>query len=166
MGKRGPKPAPTSLKIARGNPSKENLDDRVKREPRPPTDGIEPPAWVTGVALEKWHDVLPRLQAMKCVSAADIETLARYCVLHEQWVKYLDQMRRGLDVLVMRDSDGKVKYMQSSPAATMFLKLGQQMLRIEQEFGLTPSSRSGISVDNGETADSIRAFNSEALDAG
>lgn len=165
MGKRGPKPAPTAIKIARGNPSKENLDDRVKREPRPAEGDIVPPDWVTGVALEKWDDVVPKLQAMKVMSTSDIDTIARYCVLHEQWAKYLDQMRRGLDVLVLRDSDGKVKYMQSSPAATMFLKIGQQMLRIEQEFGLTPSSRTGISVDNGETADSIRAFNA-SLDAG
>ena len=62
----------------------------------------------------------------------------------EQWCKYLEQCRRGLDVLVLKDDNGKVKYMQTSPAASQLNKLAQSMLRIEQEFGMTPSARTGI----------------------
>ena len=143
MGKRGPRPEPTILKIAKGNPGKRALN---KSEPKPPADAIQPPDWVSGRSLEKWQEVVPKLVGMGVMTNADIDTIARYCTMYEQFVKYLDQVRRGLDVLVIRDDSGKVKYMQSTPAATMMTKLAASMLRIEQEFGLTPSSRSGIAT--------------------
>jgi phage terminase small subunit len=48
--------------------------------------------------------------------------------------------------------------MQSTPAATMFVKLAQSMLRIEQEYGLTPSARAGMEVNRGEIKDTLQAF--------
>ena len=141
MGKRGPKPQPTKLRLLRGNPGKRQIN---KSEPIPPSDDIAPPDWVSGVARSKWDEVVPKLIGMGVMTNADVDTIARYCTMHEQFVKYLDQVRRGLDVLVIRDDKGKVKYMQSTPAATMMTKLAASMLRIEQEFGLTPSARSGI----------------------
>ena len=157
MGKRGPRPQPSSIRIARGNPSKRPLNER---EPVPESGAIDPPEWVVGVSRAKWDEVVPKLQAMRVITPADVEAIARYCTMYEQWVKYLEQMRRGLDVLVLRDKDGKVRYMQSSPAATMFVKLAASMLRIEQEYGLTPSARTGITTSNGETDEdrALRAF--------
>jgi P27 family predicted phage terminase small subunit len=148
MGKRGPRKQPTRLRIARGDPSKEG---EHAGEPMPPIGNLTPPSYVIGKSREKWDELIPILVSMKVMTQADLETLARYCVVWEQWCRYLDQMRRGLDVLVIRDKDGKVKYMQSAPAATMFVKLGQTLLRIEQEFGLTPSARASMEVSYGET---------------
>ena len=150
MGKRGPRPEPTIIKMAKVNPGKRPLN---KSEPKPPSDDINPPSWVTGVSLEKWEEVVPKLVGMGVMTNADIDTIARYCTMHEQFVKYLEQVRRGLDVLVIRDEKGKVKYMQSTPAATMMTKLAASMLRIEQEFGLTPSSRTGIVASKPEEKD-------------
>ena len=141
MGKRGPRPEPTIIKMAKGNPGKRPLN---KNEPKPAADAIQPPEWVTGKSLDKWNEVVPKLIGMGVMTNADIDTIARYCTMYEQYVKYLEQVRRGLDVLVIRDDAGKVKYMQSTPAATMLTKLAASMLRIEQEFGLTPSARTGI----------------------
>ena len=134
--------------MAKGNPGKRRLN---KQEPKPESDGIEPPNWVTGISREKWDNVVPKLIGMGVMTNADVDTIARYCTMHEQFVKYLDQCRRGLDVLVIRDDKGKVKYMQSTPAATMLNKLATSMLRIEQEFGLTPSARTGIVATKQET---------------
>ena len=155
MGKRGPRPEPTILKIAKGNPGKRRLN---QSEPKPAADAIQPPDWVTGKSLEKWQEVVPKLLGMGVMTNADIDTIARYCTMHEQYVKYLDQVRRGLDVLVIRDDAGKVKYMQSTPAATMMTKLAASMLRIEQEFGLTPSARSGLSASKTQEQDELSAF--------
>ena len=152
MGKRGPRPEPTILKLAKGNPGKRRLNES---EPKPAADAIQPPDWVTGKSLEKWQEVVPKLVGMGVMTNADIDTIARYCTMYEQFVKYLDQVRRGLDVLVIRDDSGKVKYMQSTPAATMLTKLAASMLRIEQEFGLTPSARSGISASQEKPRDDL-----------
>ena len=155
MGKRGPRPEPTIIKMAKGNPGKRPLN---KSEPKPPSDDITPPDWVTGVARSKWDQVVPKLIGMGVMTNADIDTIARYCTMHEQYVKYLEQVRRGLDVLVIRDDKGKVKYMQSTPAATMMTKLAASMLRIEQEFGLTPSARTGIATTQSKPQDDLEAF--------
>ena len=152
MGKRGPRPEPTIIKMAKGNPGKRPLN---KSEPKPPSDDITPPDWVTGVARSKWDEVVPKLVGMGVMTNADVDTIARYCTMHEQFVKYLEQVRRGLDVLVIRDEKGKVKYMQSTPAATMLMKLAASMLRIEQEFGLTPSARSGIGATQEKPKDDL-----------
>jgi P27 family predicted phage terminase small subunit len=143
------------LKIAKGNPGKRPLNTN---EPQPPSSNITPPSWVTDKALDKWHEVVPLLVSMGVMTDADIEAIARYCAMHEQYLKYLDQVRRGLDVLVMRDDAGRVKYMQSTPAATMMMKLAASMLRIEQEFGLTPSARSGIASSKSANADDLERF--------
>jgi len=138
--------------MAKGNPGKRRLN---KNEPKPAADAITPPDWVCGKSLEKWQEVVPKLVGMGVMTNADIDTIARYCTMYEQFVKYLDQVRRGLDVLVIRDDSGKVKYMQSTPAATMLTKLAASMLRIEQEFGLTPSARSGISAAQEKPRDDL-----------
>ena len=148
MGKRGPRPEPTVLKMAKGNPGKRKPNPR---EPKPTTEGITPPDYLAGPSLEKWNELRPQLEEMGVLTVADVETLARYCTMYEQWRKYLEQVRRGLDVLVIRDESGKVKYMQSTPAAVRLDKLAVSMLRIEQEFGLTPSARSSINAN--ETKD-------------
>lgn len=141
MGKRGPRPEPTVLKIAKGNPGCRALN---KREAKPSRNAIEPPEYLSGKSLEKWNHLEPILNPCGLLTQADVETLGRYCTMWEQWVKYLEQCRRGLDVLVLKDDKGKVKYMQTSPAASQLNKLAQSLLRIEQEFGMTPSARTGI----------------------
>lgn len=155
MGRRGPKPEPTIIKLAKGNPGKRRIN---KAEPKPSTDGIEPPEYLAGKSLEKWHAIIPQLRDMGVMTVSDVETIARYCTMWEQWLKYLDQCRRGLDVLVIRDESGKVKYMQSTPAATMQQKLATSMLRIEQEFGLTPSARTGIVAKKDEEDDPLAKY--------
>lgn len=151
MGKRGPRKQPTKLRLLRGDPRKEG---KKPNEPQPTTANVVPPDWLSGVALEKWHQIAPMMESMGVLTDADVDALARYCAMHEQFLKYLDQVRRGLDVLVIRDEAGKVKYMQVAPAATLLSKTAAAMLRLEQEFGLTPSSRSGIEVMNGSAKDS------------
>jgi P27 family predicted phage terminase small subunit len=159
MGKRGPRKQPTAVRLLKGDRSKQG---RRPQEPIPPAGELTPPEYIVGKAREKWEEVLPKLVAMRVMTPADLETLGRYCAVWEQWAKCLDQMRRGLDVLVIRDKDGKVKYMQSAPAATMFVKLGQSLLRMEQEFGLTPSARASMEVTNitqeSDKAARFRAF--------
>jgi P27 family predicted phage terminase small subunit len=110
------------------------------------------------VSLEKWHEVVKKLVDMSLMTNADIDTVARYCVMYERYHKYLDQVRRGLDVLVMREESGRVRYMQITPAATMLAKLDEQMLRVEREFGFTPASRSEIQTSPKVPNDPLAAF--------
>ena len=156
MGKRGPKPQPTVLKLARGNPGCRKLNDA---EPKPKAEKIEPPKYLVGESLRCWKAITPGLIATGVMTEADVPTLARYCTMHEQWLRYLAEVRAGNDILVILNDDGSVKYQQSSPAATMQQKLATSMLRIEQEFGLTPSARTGIVAQkNDQEEDPLARF--------
>ena len=87
--------------------------------------------------------MLPSLVATGVMTNADVDTLARYCTMHEMWLKCLESTRKT-DKFMVRDKSGQVVNVKSLPDAVMLTKLAASMLRIEQEFGLTPSARSGI----------------------
>lgn len=157
MGKRGPPPEPSILRYIRGNPSKTPLNTG---EPTPDLlpAGAQPPVWLEGVALEKWNEVVPVLTAMRVMTVADRETIARYCALWEQWKKNYDIVKRGADVIIGRDAAGEVKYMQVTPYASQMTKIATLLLRIEQEFGLTPSSRSQVTIHGSRDDDPLATF--------
>jgi P27 family predicted phage terminase small subunit len=142
MGKRGVKPQPTVLKLLKGNPGKRPLN---QLEPQPARDAILPPAYLVGPSLDKWNEVLPGLLATGVVTNADVETLARYCTMYEQFLFCLAEIRAGRDQIELKHPEtGELLNIKSTPSGLNSHKLAASMLRIEQEFGLTPSARSGI----------------------
>ena len=78
MGKRGPRPMPTHLRLLRGNPSKEPLN---KNEPQPTIDPEIPdvPEFLTGYAADEWCRVSEELYRLKLLTSVDTHTLAAYC---------------------------------------------------------------------------------------
>lgn len=155
MGKRGPRKQPTALRILRGNPSKERLDTG---EPQPPADQIAPPDFCTGEAADKFRALAPQLHALGVLTNVDLDALGRYCVLHVEWKKHLAICQRGGDVLIGRDESGRVKYTQVGPSATLVNKYGAQLLRLAQEFGLTPSSRASMTTTAAGSGDPLSAW--------
>jgi hypothetical protein len=51
MGRRGPRPEPSSLKLLKGNPGKRPLNER---EPKPPAGAPEAPAHLDEEARREW----------------------------------------------------------------------------------------------------------------
>ena len=142
MGKRGPPKQPTVLRLLRGNLSKRKINER---EPKPDADQIVPPEYLAGASLAKWNQVLPGLIATGVITNADVETLARYCTMHEQFLFCLKEIRAGRDQIEIKDpKTGEIVNIKSTPAAVNIFKLSAQMLQVEQHFGMTPSARSGI----------------------
>lgn len=162
MGRRGPRAEPSVIRLARGNPGKRAVRST---EPRPAAGTVSPPEWLTGVSLEKWHELVPLLSDMRVLTPADVGALARYCLFHEQMLKYADMCRRGLDISIGRDDQGRVKYLQVGPAATLLHKASSEMLRLEQEFGLTPSARSGIDAGPSPEEDLLSSFRARKAQA-
>ena len=155
MGKRGPPKQPTVLRLLRGNLSKRKINER---EPKPDADQIVPPEYLAGASLAKWNQVLPGLIATGVITNADVETLARYCTMYEAWLQCLRQVRRAGDWFAVYDKTGKMVNAKSTPSALMVVKLAASMLRIEQEFGLTPSARSGIVGTQAKQRDDMQDF--------
>lgn len=142
MGKRGPPPTPTKLKILRGNPRGKPIN---KSEPKPEGDDGFPDAMLSGDALAKWKETVPVLQGMGLWSRADRGAWVRYCVLYETFVRNKRLVDQHGDVMQMTTQNG-TPYLQVSPYSTQMFAAAKEMLRIEQQYGLTPSSRSQVTA--------------------
>jgi P27 family predicted phage terminase small subunit len=153
MGRRGPRPKPTALKIARNT-----RRDRVNaHEPQPPSDAVAPPDYLTPEEVEKFQQLAAQLLSLGLLTNIDVDSLSRYVGHWSAWKKHKAICDRGGDIIVIRDEAGKVRYAQVGPSATLTNKHSAAMDRLAQQFGMTPSSRSGIATGQ-VPADPIEAF--------
>ena len=165
MGKRGPAPEPSILKYIRGNPSKETLNTAEPTPELVPQD-FPPPKTLDGKAVEVWNDTVPKLAKMRVLTEADVPTLTRYCIESALYLASYEKVKTHGEEYTHLEldpnrTDGRlrIKYTQVAPWATQMHRHHAAMLRIEQEFGMTPSSRSQVSTTNGSAeSDQIAAF--------
>ncbi len=142
MGRRGPAPTPTPVLKLRGSTLVTNR--REQREAKGPSGKPSCPAWLDEDAKAAWKQLVPLLQSMNVLTRIDGNALARYCRLWSRWRKaeaFLDQ--HG-EMYPLKHENGQVKYMQPWPQVAIASKLAQQLTRLEQEFGMTPASRTRI----------------------
>ena len=154
MGRRGPRPTPTTLKLLRGNPSKENLKARQAVEPKPADATLDAPELLAGQALAMWNRRAPQLLGLGVFSIVDRETLARYCLLYDLFLETYIQVKA--DGATSSSAAGTKK---SNPDVAALRGYAADLLAIEREFGMTPSSRSSLSVSNAQKeADPLDEF--------
>lgn len=144
MGRRGPRPQPTELKILRGNPGHRALN---KAEPQPPVDGVVMPSHLGEVAASKWSELLPLLQAVRVMTRADIEALARYCDTYEWWLATRAKLKAEGDTYPILNDKGDVKYIAQRPEVSIANKLATQLRQLESDFGLSPAARTSLKVE-------------------
>ncbi|MEK6676576.1 MAG: phage terminase small subunit P27 family [Planctomycetota bacterium] len=142
MGRRGPKPTPTSLLKLRG--SKLVTANREAAEVNGPDGTPDRPKWLDLDAKAKWDQLVPRLQMMRVLTLIDEDALARYCRLWSRWRKAEEFIERKGDMYPLRDDKANLKCFVQWPQVAIAHKLAQQLTRLEQEFGMTPSARTRI----------------------
>lgn len=138
MGRRGPVPKPTALKILHGEnrPSHLNLNEPVPR--------AAPPVCPDDVTLEVravWERVVSELDAMNLARAADTDALRCYCeavVTHRRASELV-----GKSALLLRGQKGNLV---RNPIIAIQRDAAILVRTFAAEFGLTPSSRSRIEV--------------------
>ena len=141
MGKRGPPPTPTAIKIARGT-----VRSRGKAEPKPPAAGIVMPPHLGEVAQAKWAELLPLLEGVRVMTDADVEALARYCDTYEWWLATRAILKKDGCTYPILNDGGEIKYIAQRPEVSIAHKLATQLRQLEQDFGLNPSARSSLTV--------------------
>lgn len=109
------------------------------RVPPPELVAIDP---IAAGAWQKVHDQLSGIPGL--LTAIDENALARYCIIYSQWVRATEFMRRHGETYPIKDSDGKVKCFAPFPQVTIEKSARSDLLRLEREFGLTPSARAGL----------------------
>ena len=171
MTKPGPRPMPSRLKIITGNPGKRPLNED---EPQPDAlDDFSPPDHIENdeLAVRKWDEAAQVLCDMQVMTIADRETLARYCLVWSHWMQMREKCRQlGREIMHYEAdpnrTDGRlrIKWAQPAPWAVDEKAARKDLLQLEREFGLTPSSRSQVTIHSNKADDPFEAFLAERGD--
>lgn len=131
-------PKPTALKLVQGNPGKRALN---KREPKPEL-GIPPcPKHLDPGARKEWRRLVKELSKINMLTKVDGGALAAYCQTWSRWVAAEEEIQKsGLTVKGCLGNDI------ISPWVRIANESIKQIKSLSLEFGLTPSSRSRISL--------------------
>jgi P27 family predicted phage terminase small subunit len=152
---RGPAPTPDAVLRARGS----RRAGRPDETPSPPPGRTDPPSWLSEEAREVWTELSSVLEEMGVLTVADRHALARYCRLHVRWRRAEDFIDKHGPAHPLKDGNGNVKCLMPFPQVSEAAKLAVILTRMEQEFGLTPSSRTRVKVDpKFRLSPSARAF--------
>lgn len=144
MGKRGTKPTPTKILAMRGS----WRANRRPQEPTPPSASPRAPAWLDAEGKKVWRTWWKRLEACGILTQADEVAFARYCQTLARWIKMELFLQKNGEVYPLRDVTGRVTGMAIFPQVGLYLRLGDQLQRLEASFGLTPASRATLSVSS------------------
>ncbi|MCP4249376.1 MAG: phage terminase small subunit P27 family [bacterium] len=119
---------------------------REESEVHGPEGQPDRPDWLDADAQAAWEELVPMLESMGVLSRIDGHALSRYCRLWSRWRKAEEFLDQKGDMYPLKDESGQVKYFQQWPQVSIAAKLAQQLTRLEQEFGMTPSARARIQI--------------------
>ena len=145
MGLRGPAPESTETLRLRGSWRAKTATVAVL----PPGGKPRRPVWVKGPAKSIWDSVV----GLDQVSRADRLVLGRYAVLVTRWQAAEDHVAEHGQTHMVGD------VVKIHPTAKLAGQLADRLLRLEQQLGLTPSSRQRIRQPaKNKTADTKARF--------
>jgi P27 family predicted phage terminase small subunit len=130
MGRRGPQPQPTALKLERGNPGHRPLN---QDEPQLAAPASKVPVGLKGRAKAEWSRLVDELISKGVLTVGDMHAFEEYCTLVGEVDSYEKLIRK-----VGRETAHRLGY------ANYLLKLRTQLRQQAAHLGLTPSSRSGV----------------------
>ena len=119
---------------------------RDSTEPKPDPTRPRCPTWLDDEAKLAWKHLVPQLERMGVLTRIDGNALTRYCQLWARWKKAELFVQKHGDVYPLKDESGRTKCLMPFPQVASANKLAAQLTRLEQEFGMTPSARTRISV--------------------
>lgn len=137
MGKRGPAPKATVLRLLDGNPGKRPLP---KNEPVPSGEIGDPPDHLAAEAQAKWREIVASA-APGLLTLIDRSALEAFCTawaLHRQATLELQEKGGGP---VIEDPKGRAM---RNPWVMVLNQQAQIMAQYSSKFGLTPGDRVGL----------------------
>lgn len=147
MGKRGPAPKPTGLKVLNGNPGKRPINES-EPQPTKPVEAPKPPSFLSTYAKKEWKRIVPVLMKVNLLTEADYSALAAYCQCYDRWVSAEKAIRAHA-----KANNGKYTfetesgYVQQIPEIGISNQAMKEMRNFAKEFGLTPSSRTNLHIE-------------------
>lgn len=142
MGKRGPRPEPLSVRIAKGT-------ERKRPRPEEPVEVVgemPKPEWLGPIASAKWEEMIAVLAGRNTVSPAYVDFLALYCQAHEDYHHACETIDREGE-FVHSEKGGVYQH----PAVGMKHKAIERIAKFGREFGFSPTSIRDIQVTAAES---------------
>ncbi|MBN1807196.1 MAG: phage terminase small subunit P27 family [Sedimentisphaerales bacterium] len=158
MAKRGRSRKPTKRLKLHGTYRE---DRRYVDEPTPEVGIPRRPKFLTGEARKEWERIAPLLAKMKCLTEWDRSLLTAYCF---EWGLYVQLCRKVKfkDLTMDTINSNKIQ----NPLLTARNRALKNFKEIATEFGLTPSSRTRLSVSKADDENPFRAFMDRNRNAG
>jgi P27 family predicted phage terminase small subunit len=155
----GRRPIPTRLKILRGNPGHRPLN---LGEPKPRELSKVPPAprFLSDTARAEWRRRAREFVGLRMLTSADLGALAALCEAYGRFADATAEFERlGRPFTITTDKGFQVKH----PLLAIIDAAEKTLRAFSLEFGVTPASRSKISLpplrdpnfDDGFNADPI-----------
>ena len=139
---RGAKPKPTALKKLQGNPGKRPLN---KKEPQPRIVSLlDPPGWLGQHGKEEWVRVVRDLPK-GMVTVLDRAVLENYCAAYDEWRTCLTMIKKYGRT---QENNGR-RF--NSPYVSQCQRARLDLNRFAAELGFTPSARSRVRSEHGES---------------
>lgn len=139
MSHTGRRPKPTALKLADDTFRADRHGD-PSTEVKPPEGEVVRPDGMTEAAIEIWNEITPILNEMGVFTIADRRTIVRYCNL---------AARSDVIEAYLQEHGGTVQSLygpKAAPEVAEGRSLCTELLKIEREFGLTPSARTSLHI--------------------
>ena len=148
MGRRGPAPQPTVLRMMRGNPGHRPVN---QDEPKPPA--VKPdsglaqcPKWLTGEARNLWKRIAPDAIASGLLTVVDLPAFEALCLSYARWRELERLTGKNLDLAIAKGYRSQA------------VKERQLMMQFGARFGFDPSSRSNVKVAPQKPANDADAY--------
>lgn len=154
MGKRGPAPAPTQLKVVRGD-----RESRINRsEPKPRDGAAAAPGWLSDDARAVWDRLAPDLIKQRVLTDWDVDAFAAFCsavVVHREAAADVERNGTNITVVDRELSNGTLLFTtRKNPAWQVARESAQLITTLGGRFGLNPSDRASLTMkgddDSGE----------------
>jgi len=136
---KGRKPKPTNMHILNGNPSKLDLEEKIRTEPKPLQIAPECPEELSCNAKKIWNRFYPELEILGLLTIIDEMAFAGLCqnyAIYLETEKFLEENGR-----VIKTRSGAIK---ARPEVAISNNALNFVKAFASEFGLTPSSRGRI----------------------
>ena len=140
--KPGTKPRPEEIKRLHGEKNKDRYNPGA---PKPEKKRPTCPMHLCPVARTEWRRISAELEGLGLLTRIDRAALAAYCEAYGEWVEASLAMK-GHRLTIVTD---KLNIIQN-PLIGIKHKAAEQMHKFLTEFGMTPSSRSRITIEDTE----------------
>lgn len=141
----GPPRTPTEILKRRGSwlaPLREK-----QGEPVPPRGRPNCPKNLCLQAKRIWRKLIPLLDEMGVLSRVDERAIARYCQLTVAFYKASDFVNKVGITHFLEDENGKpTGEVETYPQLDKMLSISDRLLKLEIQFGMTPSARARLTV--------------------